>query len=363
MAKTASGLVEFAKDKLGTPYVYGAKCQVVTMAQFNLWRKMYPNMIPASDVKKVGKFCTDCSGLISGYTGIILGSSQFKSTATKCIPISRISEAVPGCALWRSGHIGVYIGNGLCIEAKGSAYGTVQSVVANRTFTHILWLRDIDYSDATTVPNVDTVTVTANLNLRKEPNANSTSLGIMSKNSKIEFVSDNGNGWSKVKWNGKTGYASNKYLSGKNLSYVPSTPTTSPSTTVKVTTDVNFRSEPNAASNSSSIRILKKNEKVTFVKDTGWGWSEVKHNGKTGYISNAYLSKSGLSGKKTKKNASSGNVNIRSSASTSSSIVGKIKKAASFQVSGIKYVGSKIWMRTTVNGVSGWVYYDSSYIK
>lgn len=32
MSKTAAGLIEHCKDKLGTPYVYGAKGEVLTQA-------------------------------------------------------------------------------------------------------------------------------------------------------------------------------------------------------------------------------------------------------------------------------------------------------------------------------------------
>lgn len=150
MSKTASGLVSFAKKKLGTPYVYGAKGEKLTLEKYNTLKKMYGSMVWDSDKKKVGKVCVDCSGLISWYTGKVINSTAFKNTATKVLPISEINRAVAGCAVWRSGHIGVYIGNGYIIEARGSRYGVVKTKVSQRDFTHILWLKDIDYSNSKT---------------------------------------------------------------------------------------------------------------------------------------------------------------------------------------------------------------------
>lgn len=153
--KKANELVAFVKGKLGTPYVYGMKGSVMTQSAYDYLKRVYPSQVKDSDKYKVGKVCVDCSGLISWCTGSVRGSSQYKDTARKVLPISRISEAVPGCALWKQGHIGVYIGNGKCIEARGSAYGTVETNVSERPWTHILWLLDINYVDSVSPATVE----------------------------------------------------------------------------------------------------------------------------------------------------------------------------------------------------------------
>lgn len=146
--KSANELVSFAESKLGTNYVYGMKGAVLTQAKYDLLKKTYgTDMVWDSDVSKVGTVCVDCSGLISWFTGKVRNSTSFKNTATKVLSISKISEAVPGCLVWRSGHIGVYAGNGYIIEARGSAYGVVKTRVSERDFTHVLWCADIDYSN------------------------------------------------------------------------------------------------------------------------------------------------------------------------------------------------------------------------
>lgn len=145
--KTASGLVSFVKTKLGVDYVYGTKGQKLTEKLYNELKARYGSLVWASDKKKIGKTCTDCSGLISWYTGTVRNSTSYKNTATKVLSIGKLSQAVPGCALWRQGHIGVYIGDGYCIEAKGSAYGVVKTKVSQGGWTHILWLPEIEYGD------------------------------------------------------------------------------------------------------------------------------------------------------------------------------------------------------------------------
>ncbi|WMI80887.1 hypothetical protein [Anaerotignum sp. MB30-C6] len=144
MSLTNIGLVAFVKTKLGTPYVYGMKGTVMTQANFNYLYERHRKYFPASDEKKVGKVCVDCSGLISWYTGKIKGSGQF-AAESKLQPINTISLAPIGAAVWRQGHIGVYIGNGEVIEARGSAYGTVRTKAKDRDFTHWFLLRDIEY--------------------------------------------------------------------------------------------------------------------------------------------------------------------------------------------------------------------------
>lgn len=150
MSKTAQGLIEFAKSKIGTPYVYGAKGTVMSLEQIRELRKMYgSNCVWYSDDNKAGKVCVDCSGLISWYTGIVRGSGQYKSTAVEVIPISQRTNNHIGWAVWMNGHIGVYLGNDTYIAADGSAYGVRIANLSQNRFTHLLKLCDIDYGNGT----------------------------------------------------------------------------------------------------------------------------------------------------------------------------------------------------------------------
>lgn len=143
---TGQELVAFAKSKLGVPYVYGMKGTVMTLAKYNELKALYGDLVWDSDKNKVGKVCCDCSGLISWATGIIRNSQGYHDTALEVQPISTISKAPIGAAVWQKGHIGIYIGNGEYIAEDGSAYGCRRNKLIKAGFTHWLRLKDIDYT-------------------------------------------------------------------------------------------------------------------------------------------------------------------------------------------------------------------------
>ncbi|MBM6828455.1 C40 family peptidase [Anaerotignum lactatifermentans] len=148
MAKvTAAELVAFAKSKLGTPYVYGMKGEVMTLAKYNYLKSLYGDYVWDSDKSKVGKVCCDCSGLISWATGIIRSSQGYHDTARKVNPISSIAKAPIGAAVWKKGHIGIYIGNGEYIAEDGSAYGCRKNKLSRADFTHWFEISDVEYEE------------------------------------------------------------------------------------------------------------------------------------------------------------------------------------------------------------------------
>lgn len=139
---TGNDMVEFAIGKINTPYVYGAKIQEgpLTQNKVDTMHRMYPTIVNDAYLRKivakklVGQVCVDCSGLIAGYTGKIIGSSQMYSSAKKKMDFKNFNSFAKGVVLWRSGHVGIYAGlnsKGVpyCIEAKGIDYGTVATPV------------------------------------------------------------------------------------------------------------------------------------------------------------------------------------------------------------------------------------------
>lgn len=139
-------LVRFAESKIGTAYVYGMKGTVMTEKQFNELQSRYGKKnVWDSDRNKIGQVCVDCSGLISWATGIIRNSDGYHDTAVEVHPISTISKAPVGAAVWQDKHIGIYTGNGTYIAADGSAYGVRRNSLAKASFTHWLILKDITY--------------------------------------------------------------------------------------------------------------------------------------------------------------------------------------------------------------------------
>jgi peptidoglycan hydrolase-like protein with peptidoglycan-binding domain len=151
---TGVGLVKFVSTKLNTPYVYGAKglYGAFSQGQLDSLIKSYPSMYTNSYITKakkfVGKVCTDCSGLISWYTGKNIGTAQMYSTASKRGLIKDVSRAPIGAVLWKSGHVGVKIDDTYCIEAKGINYGTIKSKISDTKWTHWLLFEDLMSYDA-----------------------------------------------------------------------------------------------------------------------------------------------------------------------------------------------------------------------
>lgn len=75
----------------------------------------------------------DCSGLTKwcySLVGIDLAhysESQYMQASS----VRSVAEALPGDILWKPGHVGIYIGNGRCVEAKGVNYGIVYGNAAS----------------------------------------------------------------------------------------------------------------------------------------------------------------------------------------------------------------------------------------
>lgn len=101
-----------------------------------------------------GHRVADCSGLIiaalqsenAAYPDMASGTLFSRCTETGAI--STLPET-RGLCLWRPGHIGIYIGGGYAIEARGAAYGVVRTAVAARSWTHWGKLRDVEYTQET----------------------------------------------------------------------------------------------------------------------------------------------------------------------------------------------------------------------
>ena len=82
MSKTSRELIEFCKGKLGTPYVFGMKGQILTEALLQQLAAENPKVYTSQYITKarsfMGKHCTDCSGLITWCTGILRGSANYR---------------------------------------------------------------------------------------------------------------------------------------------------------------------------------------------------------------------------------------------------------------------------------------------
>ena len=147
--KTSGWIVEYARGQLGKPYWYGTFGQVANETLLKQKRAQYPNYYDQSKYKvkfesQFGQKVHDCSGLIKGalWCNEIDGKPIYDSTqdlgangfinngCTETGDISSIPN-IAGLLVWRSGHIGIYEGNGYVLEARGHDYGVIRSKLSD----------------------------------------------------------------------------------------------------------------------------------------------------------------------------------------------------------------------------------------
>lgn len=175
MSKTAAELVTYCKCQVGKPYWWGTFGQRATAALLAEKRAQYPGYYTASDFSaQIGQRVHDCVGLIKGF----LWSSTPTSTPVytpsqdvnvpglyaKCSQRGSIASMpdIPGVCVFMGslGHVGVYIGDGEVIEARGHAYGVVKTKLKARGWA--LWgMPDWIEYEATAAPKAEPVKVDA----------------------------------------------------------------------------------------------------------------------------------------------------------------------------------------------------------
>ncbi|MBQ6268231.1 MAG: C40 family peptidase [Clostridia bacterium] len=153
MQKTNAGLVAYAKAQLGKPYWYGTFGNTATRALLLYKKKQYPYYYDQSRYQvqfsdQLGQRVHDCVGLIKGYLW---------SESPTAAPVYNVKQDVsanelrlacaqrggigtmpdlPGVLVFFDGHVGVYIGGGEVIEARGHDYGVVRTKLKARPWTH-----------------------------------------------------------------------------------------------------------------------------------------------------------------------------------------------------------------------------------
>jgi mannosyl-glycoprotein endo-beta-N-acetylglucosaminidase len=225
---------------------------------------------------------------------------------------------------------------------------------------------------ATKYVNVNTG---SSLNLRNSPSNSASIIVKLAKDVAVTVYSES-NGWSKVEVYGKQGYVATQYLADKKStvnseqSKETSVKTTTKYVNVAKNSSLNLRKEANTS--SSVLTKLSRGAKVTVLSSAN-GWDKVNASGKTGYVSNSYLSdkqitdttteasdtESGQSNSDksptiiTKKvNVQTGsNLNVRSKASTSGTIKGKLTAGTVVTVISEK----NGWSQIKTNNLEGYV--------
>lgn len=238
-AKLVEIFKRFLAERRG--YVYGAQGELWSAALAETWIKSGAVVPSGNDrttyfrqrcARWIGRRVDDCSG------GIVdamrtenpkygdRNANTFKAQFVEGGPVATIPD-IPGLAVWRSGHIGLYIGGGQVIEFRGTDYGCVQTTLSKRDFTHWGKIRDVDYGQAASVQSPATVNPVrsggvyfavcggSKVNIRTGRGTDHTILGVLYKGDRMLALPQIG-GWCEVaaETNGKIirGYMSGQYV-------------------------------------------------------------------------------------------------------------------------------------------------------
>ena len=315
-------LVAFCEKMIGRPYWYGCVVYKCTQSLLERKAKQYPSHYSSSRMPKYKKkiaekeVCMDCVGLIKGFmwtnggVGVaeaIGKDSVFKNSyqSNGCPDtsangmlsyckskkmangkMSTMPETI-GLGVFKSGHVGVYIGNGYVIEAKGFNYGVVKSKLKDTPWTDWAVFPFLSYVvkgnqepekpvvtpapaptpiPAPVIKNAYTL-LGDEVNVRVGPGTKFKSIGKMDKGQKAEkLIYDS---WTPIFYNDEVLWMFSKYIADS-----------------KVTGNgVNVRKGP--ATTYARVAALNKKAKVEVLNITGW--KPVIYGGKIAWIFDKYL--------------------------------------------------------------------------
>lgn len=209
------------------------------------------------------------------------------------------------------------------------------------------------------------VNISSTLNVRASANTGSKVIGTLRNGNSIDIIAKEGS-WYKISYNGTTGYVYGEYVKVNNNESKPETPSTPEATqtgkVVNVTTTLNIRS--GAGTNYGIVGRVGANATVNILGQEG-GWYKISYNGLTGYVSSDYIRVNNTAGdNNTNSTVKYGKVvnistklNVRKSASTSSSIIGTLNNNTKVTI----LEKTNGWYKISYNGIVGYV--SVSYIS
>lgn len=231
---------EYALSKVGCGYVWGATGQTASEAVLQTLYARHPDHVNLTIVRKwIGKQIFDCAGFVAksmnqvgikpatGATSAWNGTQWARKGDISTLPSDKV------CCLYKkkadgSGmqHTGLYLGDGIVVDARGSSQGVIKSTLSSYPWTNWgipvgLYTEDElnDISGGSAPVEVIKVAYQAvveassgsTVNMRSGPSTNN---GVVQaiKIGQIVDVTEVQGDWSAITWNGKSGYMMSKYL-------------------------------------------------------------------------------------------------------------------------------------------------------
>ena len=190
-------------------------------------------------------------------------------------------------------------GNWVNAKYNGKTGYIYKDYVSNSTST----------SNSETTQTTKYVNTTAGLNVRTGPSTSYAKIVTLSYGQSVNVLSTS-NGWSKINYNGSTGYVSSQYLQSTKPSSSSSLETSQTVKYVNTTSGLNMRTGP--ATSYAKITTIAYGQSVN-VLSTSNGWSKINYSGSTGYVSSQYLQSTKPS---SSSSSNSGSTSVSSSASS-----------------------------------------------
>lgn len=229
---------EMYKNKDHWCYWYGTYGNQCTLSKYESKKKQYPEHYGSSrksgymkDIEQ-GRRCADCVGMIKSFfwtgnrydTDPKYGTNGCPDKSANGMfdmckekgDISTIPD-IPGIVVWKSGHIGVYVGNGYTVEMKGFDYDCRRNKVADGPWKKWGKLPMLSYDEPKPEPSeYRHVLVTGgSVNIRSGPGTDKKDIGTAHKGDLLPYqgVTEpwGGRDWYLIEWENQNGWISSKY--------------------------------------------------------------------------------------------------------------------------------------------------------
>lgn len=214
-------------------YAYDNKWGYIINTAGILWTQAKQNATTSATAKEygsqwIGHYVADCSGLFT-WAFNQLGGFMYHGSNTMwnsyCTSKGKLKNGKrsdgktlkPGTAVFvlkgtsdRS-HVGLYIGNGEVIEASSTKVGVIKTKITNTKWCEWGELKGVEYT-ITETPNSTVSSAMVNavrVALRSGPSTNDAVLMRVDKGERVQVLGDS---WTKVTYQGKTGYMMTKFL-------------------------------------------------------------------------------------------------------------------------------------------------------
>lgn len=226
-------------------------------------------------------------------------------------------------------------------------------------------------------PSATASKTTANLNLRASKSTTARVLTTIPKGQSVTVLKVEGT-WSHVKFGNQTGFVANTYLTKAASTPTPAQPATPAPTQIKeesintsYVTTANLNVRQGAGTGFALVTTIPNGTTVTATKQSG-SWVYVTYNGKSGYVSTGFLKQTttapsapiapnlgdaGAGNKDVDYVVNTPSLNVRASATTSSSIIGSVTAGQTLRV----VQTSNGWHQIYIGNTTGFV--SASFVK